>query len=221
MKEERLCFENYLRRLGLCSESTEVSFDMYYNELVQANQKINLFSRKMRIDEVWTKHFLDSVSIFEVYKDFSNKSVLDFGTGGGLPGIPIKILCPECKMTFLDGTKKKIDELKRIVSKMKLDNVSFLSNRLEDREMDIYKEYFDIVVCRSVKMTETLLKAILKVLKKGGNVFFYKAVKIDDVLTSLPLLDRIYNVETRVYPLDIKILGQRRIIKLSLLTTKQ
>ena len=108
-------FIEYIKRLDLYTEVAKTAFEAYFEGLVRANQRVNLFSRKMEIEDIWTKHFIDSVSIFEVFRNWDEKNVLDFGTGGGLPGIPIKIISPSSEMTLLDSTKKKINTVQMIV----------------------------------------------------------------------------------------------------------
>jgi len=234
MDDKRKCFVNYLKKIDLFSEVIQDTFEIYFNELQRENLLLNLFSRKMELDDIWTKHFMDSVSIFEVFRDFKTKEILDFGTGGGLPGVPIRILCPESKMTLMDSTQKKIESLKRMMYKIDLANVSFLANRIEDKKMEAYKGFFDIVVCRSVKITEKLYKAILSVLKKGGKIFLWKAsiLEIGDTIISLEEnAQKKYKLENNrlpflkqksdflasviIHTLDLKQLGERRIIEIN------
>ena len=209
MDKNRDYFISYIKKLGLYTDGIEAAFEAYFKGLVDTNQRVNLFSRKMEIEDIWTKHFLDSVSIFEVFSDWTGKRVLDFGTGGGLPGIPIKIIAPLCEMTLLDSTKKKmvaVRDIINIVVAMSSSPIHTLTHRLEDTAMDAYNNYFDIVVCRSVKITPMLQKAMLKVLKKNGKIFLYKSVAYEDVK-----LFRNY----KEHKLDIKVLGERRIIEVN------
>ena len=173
MESKREIFVNYLKTKNIYLPTNEAVYENFYHAIIEANSKINLFSRKMDIDEIWTKHFLDSVSIFSVYSDFSKKNVLDFGTGGGFPGLPIKIICPDMKLTLLDSTKKKIEILRQLVELIKIDNVNFLDHRIEDKAMSEYKGYFDIIVCRAVKIDNKLLYSLLNVLKNSGKMFLY------------------------------------------------
>jgi len=199
-------FIDYLIKLDLYSLEVETAFDLYFNQLQNANKIINLFSRKMVADEIWSKHFIDSVSIFEVYRDFQHKNILDFGTGGGLPGVPIKILANESNMFLLDSTKKKMDILKKMVSELCVQKVSFLLDRIESNDLSIYKDFFDIIVCRSVKITEVLQKAISRIIKKPGKLFLYKAKDLSDI----NFFDKV-----SIHTLDIKVLGERKIIEIN------
>jgi len=206
MVKNKECFIDYIKKLGLYTEGVEIAFEAYFEGLVSTNQQVNLYSRKMEIGDIWIKHFFDSASIFEVFCDWEGKKVLDLGTGGGFPGIPIKIIAPSCDMTLLDSTKKKINAVQLIVDSGQLIVDNYLSCRLEDSEMNVYTNYFDIIVCRSVKITPVLQKAMFKVLKKNGKIFLYKSVAIDDV--------KLFK-EYKEHKLDIKVLGERRIIEIN------
>ena len=206
MNRNREYFINYLKKLDLFSVETEALFDLYYNELIETNKNINLFSRKMDLDDIWTVHFMDSISITEIFNDWKHKTVLDFGTGGGLPGIPVKILNPECQISLLDSTRKKIDAVRKIVSKLSIDNVSYLNCRLEDKAMQVYNNFFDVILCRSVKITPELQKSLEKLVKKSGKIFLYKAINYEDA--------ELFR-DIRVHKLDLKLLGERRIIEIN------
>ena len=203
MKNCRGEFLDFLRKIGYYSSVSELLFERYYHELLAENQKVNLFSRKMDLDEVWVRHFLDSISVFEVYQDFSGKQVLDFGTGGGLPGLPIKILAPDAILTLLDSTKKKVDAVRGMVDRLRIDGVKYIWCRLEAPEMKQYYGSFDVIVCRGVKITAELSKVTLRLLKKNGKIILYKAVELEDV-------DRFEDV--KVHELEIDGLGVRKIV---------
>ena len=203
MKKCRGDFLDFLRKIGYYSCITESFFEKYYHELLAENQKINLFSRKMDLEEVWIRHFLDSISVFEVFQDFKGKQVLDFGTGGGIPGIPIKIIVPDTILTLLDSTKKKIDSVSGMVDRLGLDGVKYIWCRMEAPEMKQYYGGFDIIVSRGVKITLELSKVMLKLLKKDGKIILYKAMELGDT-------DRFKDFE--VHELKIEGLGVRKIV---------
>ncbi len=95
------------------------SFHTYFDLLCEANKTINLISRKTLPQDYWTVHFLDSILPVGLF-DFAGKKILDFGTGGGLPGIPLKLLYPASEMYLLDSTQKKMQSVKNIVKKLDL-----------------------------------------------------------------------------------------------------
>jgi len=82
------------------------SFESYFNWIIEENRKINLISRQTDPEDIWTQHFLDSLLSVK-HVNYSGKAILDFGTGGGLPGIPLAIAYPNASVTLLDSRKKK------------------------------------------------------------------------------------------------------------------
>ena len=101
MKKE--IFEKFIAHHRKNDKNRIISeFEKYHTLLFDENQKINLVSRKTSKDDYWTIHFLDSLLPLEIF-DFSGKRVLDFGSGGGLPGIPLKILFPSAEIYLLES----------------------------------------------------------------------------------------------------------------------
>jgi len=89
------------------------SFETYYNWIIEENRKINLISRQTAPENIWTQHFLDSLLSVK-HVNFSGKNILDFGTGGGLPGIPLAIVYPNSSVTLLDSRKKRFRHSDRL-----------------------------------------------------------------------------------------------------------
>lgn len=154
-------------------------FQDYYCWLLQMNDKINLISRQTNPDDIWTLHFLDSLLSVK-FVDFSGKSILDFGTGGGLPGIPLAITYPDSSLTLLDSRKKKILALKDATQALEIQNCTFLDLRIEEVPAH-YTHSFDIIVSRSVRMLPEFKKPLMNLLKEDGKLVLYKSQLLDDV----------------------------------------
>lgn len=176
-------------------------FEIYFSWLVEENSKINLISRQTNAEDIWTHHFLDSLLSIK-FVDFSGKHILDFGTGGGLPGIPLSILYPDSSITLLDSRKKKILALRSASEILQLKNCSFLDIRIEEVP-ERFHGTFDIVVSRSVKILPEFHKPIMSLLKKQGKLVLYKSRVLDDVaLFEMP----------QIYDSSNSLIGERKIV---------
>ena len=116
------------------------------------NLKINVVSRK-DIDELYLRHVLHSLGIAKVIKFKPGSSVLDVGTGGGFPGIPLAILFPETQFHLVDSIGKKIKVVKEVVEGLGLENVQATHSRVED-----VKATYDFIVSRAVAQMETFVR---------------------------------------------------------------
>jgi 16S rRNA (guanine527-N7)-methyltransferase len=116
------------------------------------NQKINVISRK-DIDNLYTHHVLHSLAVAKVIRFASGSRVLDLGTGGGFPGIPLAILFPDVEFVLIDGIRKKITVVNEVAAALELTNVVALQQRSEERK----GKDFDFVVTRAVALLEKLL----------------------------------------------------------------
>lgn len=115
------------------------------------NQKINVISRK-DIDNLYVRHVLHSLAIPPVVRFRSEADILDLGTGGGFPGIPLAILYPEVNFTLIDGTRKKVHVVQEVVNAIGLKNVTAKQIRAEE-----LKGKFDFVVTRAVARLDKLI----------------------------------------------------------------
>ncbi|HEY5510851.1 MAG TPA: 16S rRNA (guanine(527)-N(7))-methyltransferase RsmG [Prolixibacteraceae bacterium] len=108
------------------------------------NEKINVISRK-DIDELYIRHILHSLALAKIIRFQPGTTIIDVGTGGGLPGIPLAILYPECHFTLIDSIGKKIRVVQEIASQLKLKNVLAQKNRIQE-----IKTRYDFVISRAV-----------------------------------------------------------------------
>lgn len=124
------------------------------------NQKINVVSRK-DIDELYIRHVLHSLGIAKIQKFLPNSSVLDVGTGGGFPGIPLAILFPETQFTLVDAIGKKIKVVQEVVDGLGITNVKAMHTRVEDLDIK-----FDFIVSRAVAAMPTFVHWVKGKIKK-------------------------------------------------------
>jgi 16S rRNA (guanine527-N7)-methyltransferase len=143
-------------------------FELYYDVLVEWNEKMNLTGITER-DQVFLKHFYDSISLsFYVPMD-SIQSIADIGSGAGFPSLPLKILFPHLKVTIVDSLNKRIQFLNHVVTTLKLSNVQCIHGRAEDLGHDrMMRDSFDLVTARAVARMNVLNEFCLPFVKKGG-----------------------------------------------------
>ena len=152
-------------------------FDTYYQELISYNNKVNLTAITEK-NEVYTKHFLDSIISVDAIP--VNASVVDVGTGAGFPSLPIKIVRPDINLTMVDSLNKRINFLNLLCEKMNIK-----SNNVHARAEDFAKlnrEKFDIAVARAVAKLNTLLEYLLPLVKVRGFVIAYKGSNYQEEL---------------------------------------
>ena len=121
------------------------------NLYLEWNSKINVISRK-DIENLYIRHVLHSLAIIHIIRFTPHSRILDLGTGGGFPGIPLAILFPECDFLLIDGTRKKIKVVEAVAEALELHNVKAQHIRAEE----LKKQQFHFVVCRAVASIDKL-----------------------------------------------------------------
>ena len=160
-------------------------FEDYYRLLVDWNEKMNL-TAITRKDEVYLKHFLDSVSVVRLLEDLNDRTLLDVGTGAGFPGIPLKILFPKAKITLMDSLSKRLKFLDTVIAELKLNEEGSIQT-IHDRAEDLahkpsFREQYDYVVSRAVANLSTLSEYCLPFVRVGGSFISYKSEKAKEEL---------------------------------------
>ena len=152
-------FRRIVRANGLVLTGEQFTLlEKYVRLLLEWNGKINLISRRDQ-ENVWLAHVLHSVSPWFFIELGASLRVLDLGTGGGLPGIPLAILRPDLSITLLDSILKKVDAVRHMVAELDLANVGVVAGRAEEiGRQEEHRHSYDVVVARAVARLSELAK---------------------------------------------------------------
>lgn len=148
--------EQILKYFPELTDVQKSQFSALYDLYLDWNSKINVISRK-DIENLYEHHVLHSLAIAKTVRFRPETSILDFGTGGGFPGIPLAIMFPECRFKLIDGTGKKILVAQEVAKAIGLTNCSPVHLRGEEE-----KGKFDFVVSRAVMQLPDLMKIVRK-----------------------------------------------------------
>lgn len=158
------------------TEEKLTELNKFYKLLVDWNRKINL-TRIIEEQDVYLKHFYDSLTIIKEVDLNEEKTLCDVGTGAGFPGIVLKIFYPNLKVTLIDSLEKRIKYLNEVIKELNLQNIEAIHSRGED-----YQGSFDIVTSRAVANIEKLLTYTMHLVKKNG-LFIAMKGNIDKEIT--------------------------------------
>ena len=159
-------------------------FQIYLDLLLERNTVMNL-TAITDPEEAVIKHFVDSLSIVKVNGFDNVTTIIDVGTGAGFPGIPLKIVFPEVKITLLDSLNKRIKFLNAVIDELELENIETIHGRAEDfSKKEDYREQYDLCVSRAVANLATLSEYCLPYVKVGGCFIPYKSGEIDEELNN-------------------------------------
>lgn len=156
------------------------SFEKYMNLLLEWNEKINL-TAITQPDEVKLKHFVDSLTVLKYIND--DDKVIDIGTGAGFPGIPLKIMNENTKITLLDSLNKRINFLNIVIETLNLRNIQAIHGRAEEIARNkLYREKYDVAISRAVANLSTLTEYMLPFVKVGGKCICMKGANVNEEL---------------------------------------
>lgn len=170
-------FIEELNKLGInITEEQLNKLNKFYKLLIEWNEKINL-TRIIEENEVYLKHFYDSLTIKKVIDLNEVETLCDVGTGAGFPGIVLKIMYPHLKITLVDSLQKRVNYLNSIINDLELEDIHAIHSRGED-----FKETFDVVTARAVANIEKLVTYTMHLLNKDGQLVAMKG-NIEEELT--------------------------------------
>lgn len=167
-------FLTAVKELGISITDKQLEqLNEYYKALVEWNKKINLTSITEEKD-VYLKHFYDSLTLFKEYDLTKDVSLCDVGTGAGFPGVVLKIVFPNLKITLVDSLQKRLKFLDYVIKLLDLKDVELVHERMEDYSKQ-NEERFDIITSRAVAKTKILVEISFKALKISGHLILMKS----------------------------------------------
>ncbi len=184
------------------------SLAKYKDLLVEYNKKFNLTAIKSD-EEIYLKHFYDSLTLIKAYSLNGNLKLLDIGTGAGFPGLVLKIFYPDLELTLLDSNHKKIAFLEVVIKELNLKNVTCINSRAENLPKT-YREYFDIVTSRAVAHLRILLELSIPYLKIGGKLIAMKGLSEEEIKESAKILEKLDSTIVDTIKFNLPIEGSNR-----------
>ncbi|MCL2748219.1 MAG: 16S rRNA (guanine(527)-N(7))-methyltransferase RsmG [Oscillospiraceae bacterium] len=141
--------------------------------MLEKNEHLNLTAVRAH-DEAYLRHVEDALAVYGLF-DFSGKSLIDVGSGGGLPGIPLRLQDPTIRLTLLDATAKKVAFLQSVCEELGLGDVACIAARAEEQaRLPGFREAFDVAIARGLAYMPVLCELCLPFVKLGG---FFLAMK--------------------------------------------
>lgn len=184
-KEE---FIESIKNLGINVEIENLNkLEVYANLLIDENKVINLTSIIDK-EEIYLKHFYDCLCLIKIVDLTKNLKVCDIGSGGGFPGIVLKIFFPNLNITLVDSTKKKTNFLQKVIEKLDLKDIDVINMRIEDYA-NTCEEKYDLVVARALAKLNILLELSVKLIKINGFLIAMKGYFEEELLTSNKALE--------------------------------
>ena len=166
------------------SSEQQEQFVTYYKMLVEKNKVMNL-TAITEFDEVLDKHFLDSIALAQYVDLTKSISLIDLGTGAGFPGMPLKIMFPNLKVTLADSLNKRIVFLDEVIGELGLTDIQTVHARAEDLAHNSdYRERYDYCVSRAVANLSSLSEYCLPFVRIGGTFISYKSGEIEEELAA-------------------------------------
>lgn len=207
-------FIEKVKELGLEITNEKLKqLEIYANFLREYNEHTNL-TAITDIEDIYLKHFYDSLTLTKVIDLNTCKDLLDFGTGAGFPGMVIKIFFPSLKVTLLDSNNKKIKFLTELKDKIHVDNLELINTRVELLRNERLN-YYDIVTARAVTNMPVLTELAMPLVKKDKYFIAMKGSNTEEIKTSKNAISKMHGEieEINTFLLSEES-GMRNIIKI-------
>lgn len=177
--------KEYIQKIGIeLSQDKIDKLIKYYELLVEKNKVMNL-TAITEYKDVVIKHFADSLSIIKAVNMSEVTNIIDIGTGAGFPGMVLKIVFPDVKITLLDSLNKRVNFLNEVITELHLKDINAIHGRAEDyAHNDIYREKYDLCVSRAVANLSTLSEYCIPYVKVGGKFVSYKAGECEEEINN-------------------------------------
>ena len=202
-------FLEELKKLGINLTNDQIDkLARFYQLLVNWNEKINL-TTIIKEEEVYLKHFYDSLTLIKVVDLRQPLTVLDVGTGAGFPGIVLKIVFPNLKITLLDSLTKRINYLNEIIKELDLHDIETVCSRCEEYTK-INREKYDLVVARAVSHLKILSEMIIPTVKVNGYFIAMKANLNDELEKTIPMLKKLNSELKEIKEFSLPIENSKR-----------
>ena len=173
-------FIKEVEKLGFKVTDKELSqLDIIYKTLIDTNKTMNL-TRITDKEDVYLKHFYDSLTLAKVYDLNKSQTLCDIGTGAGFPGLVLKIFYPNLDITLVDSLQKRVNYLNKLIEKLNLKGIKAYHNRAED--LIKKRKKFDIVTARAVANLSKLLLWTMPLINKNGSFLAMKG-NVEEELT--------------------------------------
>lgn len=202
-------FLEELKKLGINLTNDQIDkLARFYQLLVTWNEKINL-TTIIKEEEVYLKHFYDSLTLIKVVDLRQPLTILDVGTGAGFPGIVLKIVFPNLKITLLDSLTKRINYLNEIIKELDLHDIETVCSRCEEYTK-INREKYDLVVARAVSHLKILSEMIIPTVKVNGYFIAMKANLNDELEKTIPMLKKLNSELKEIKEFSLPIENSKR-----------
>ncbi|MGE5456126.1 MAG: 16S rRNA (guanine(527)-N(7))-methyltransferase RsmG [Ignavibacteriales bacterium] len=166
-------FIEELKLIGIEINEEQLSqLNKYFELLIEWNQKINLTAITEK-EQVYLKHFYDSLTLNKIVDLRNENKLCDIGTGAGFPGVVLKVIFPNLKITLVDSLRKRIDFLNLVIKELNLKDIVAIHTRSEEFALT-HREEFDIVTARAVAPLNILLEYSIPMVKKNKNFIAMK-----------------------------------------------